>query len=74
MRVVIQMLAVLLGLLTLIILGAEPSGTSEEALYAYQDACDTYGMYFLWGWALTALMLLTLLILSYIIENQKTKR
>ena len=74
MSTLIQLLAVLLGLLTLIILGAEPSGSSEEALYAYQDACDSYGMYFLWGWVLTALMLVSLLILSYIIQNQKTKR
>jgi hypothetical protein len=74
MYTVIRVLTVLLGLLTLIILGAEPSGTSEEALYAYQDSCDTYGLYILWGWALTAITLVSLLILTYIIENQKTKR
>ena len=72
MNTVIRVLTVLLGLLTLIILGAEPSGTSEEALYAYQDACDSYGMYFLWGWALTAIVLVCLFILSHI--TQKSKR
>ena len=73
MDTLIRVLTVLLGLLTLIILGAEPSGSSEEALYAYQDACDSYGLYILWGWVLTALTLVSLLILSYIL-NQKTKR
>lgn len=70
MRTLNTVLVVLLGLLTLIILGAEPSGTSEEELSRYNDACDLYGLAILWGWLITAIFLIVTISLT---PNQKEK-
>ena len=40
----------LLGFLTLCILGAEPSGTGDEALARYESACEFWAPIVLWSW------------------------
>jgi hypothetical protein len=60
-----------LGLLTLIILGAEPSSGSEAALYKYQEACDNYGMFILWGWVVVLVIFVALTILRFIISTNE---
>jgi hypothetical protein len=60
-----------LGLLTLCIMGAEPSNGSEAALYRYQEACDNYGMFFLWGWVVVMVIFVTLTILRFIISTNE---
>jgi hypothetical protein len=60
-----------LGLLTLCIMGAEPSDGSEAALYRYQEACDNYGMFILWGWVAVLAIFITLTILRFIISTNE---
>jgi heme/copper-type cytochrome/quinol oxidase subunit 2 len=60
-----------LGLLTLCIMGAEPSNGSEAALYRYQEACDNYGMFILWGWVVVMVIFVTLTILRFIISTNE---
>jgi len=61
---------IVLGVLTLFILGAEPSG-SEESYYEYEHFCDKghLGWYMCWGWVLC----LVLSIVSTIIIYNKLK-
>lgn len=51
----------LLGLLTLLILGAEP-GTSEESMYDYAHFTDKghLGWYICWGWVVCLVVFLSL--------------
>ena len=51
----------ILGLCTLFILGAEPSG-SESSYYEYEHAFDTghLGWYLGWGWVVSLALFLTL--------------
>ena len=51
----------ILGLFTLLILGAEP-GTSESSMYEYEHFCDkgNLGWYICWGWVVMLVTFLTL--------------
>jgi len=56
-----------LGLCTLFILGAEPSGTSEESLSNYEHAMDKghLGWFLCWGWVTSLVLFLTLTAIRY---------
>lgn len=55
-----------LGLCTLFILGAEPSG-SESSYYEYEHAFDTghLGWFLIWGWVVSLVLFLTLTAIRY---------
>lgn len=56
----------LLGLLTLLILGAEP-GASEQSMYEYEHAFDYghIGWFLGWGWVICLVVFLTLTIIRF---------
>ena len=63
---------IVLGVLTLFILGAEPSG-SEESYYEYEHFCDKghLGWYMCWGWVVSVGLVIVSTIIIYIKNKKK---
>lgn len=61
-----------LGLLTLLILGAEP-GTTEQSMYEYQHAFDYghAGWFLIWGWVVVLIIFIALTVLRFIISTNE---
>jgi uncharacterized BrkB/YihY/UPF0761 family membrane protein len=68
-----QISLVILGVVTLLLLGAEPSSSSEESLSNYYHSTDrgNFGWYLCWTWVVFAVITLITFILLVIDSNKK---
>ena len=64
---------VVFGIVTILILGSEPSGTSEESLSNYEHSTDkgNFGWYLCWVWVWSGVVTLTTFI-YLLIDSNKT--
>jgi len=67
-----QISLVILGFVTLLLLGAEPSG-SEQSYYDYEHFTDkgNFGWYLCWSWVFFGVVTLTTFIMLVIDSNKK---
>jgi hypothetical protein len=61
-----------LGLLTLFILGSEPSNSSEESLSSYEHSTDfgNFGWFMCWGWVLCLVLFIVTTLTLYFKEKK----
>lgn len=65
----------ILGLITLCILGAEPSEMTSNGIERYQSSMDYWQPIILWGWVVTLAVFLTLTAIRYyLVINEGIKR
>jgi hypothetical protein len=61
---------ILLAFLTLCILGAEPSGTSEESLSNYESSIEFWGPIILISWCVTTSLVIVSAIALYKLDKK----
>jgi hypothetical protein len=64
---------ILMGVITILILGAEP-GTSEESMYKYNHAFDTGHVGWILGWGWVVSLGLTIMSTVLIVINNKCNK
>jgi len=68
-------LGIFIGLITLMMMGAEPTSWNEDGLYEYEHLYDkgSFGWYVKWTWVWSVVTLVGLIIVRQVIKKNLTR-